>query len=119
MVPHFLLCFASECSSLLSQLKTQWLQAWSETAGDKTPQQQAALPAPASEPHLSHPVPPPNGNDDPGEPYTLSPGAAVAIAAAQLAQNPTQRGSADAATGLLNAEPVTVRDTLAGIGARL
>ena len=87
-------------------------QAWSETAGQQTPQP-AALPAPAPEPQFSHPVPPPPAErtkeEHPAEPYTLSPGAAVAIAAAQLAEHPTQRGSAAAAEGLPAADPVMVR----------
>ena len=79
------------------------------------------LPALAPEPQFSHPVPPlpaERTKDEPAEPYTLSPGAAVAIAAAQLAEHPTQRGNSVAAVeGLLTADPVMVRIMLAAEGS--
>jgi len=88
-------------------------QAWIQNAGNQAAHP-AALPAPAPEPHFSHPVvpPPPERTEEghPAEPYTLSPGAAVAIAAAQLAEHPTQRGKSVAAgEGLPTADPGMVR----------
>ncbi len=84
------------------------LQAWSEDAVGRTASQPAALPVAAPEPQFSHPVPAPQHNAT-GEPYTLSPGTAVAIAAAQHAEHPTQRGSAAAAAALPAADVLSVR----------
>ena len=77
------------------------------TAG-LTVQPPLALPAPAPEPQFSHPVPSPQ-RKAPEEPYTLSPGTAVAIATAQHAEHPTQRGSAAAAAALPAADVLLVR----------
>ncbi len=105
-------CVRSTISAKLSNLAI-WPQAWTQNASNQAAQS-AALPAPAPEPHFSHPIAPPpperSTEEGPAEPYTLSPGAAVAIAAAQLAEHPTQRGnSAAAAEGLPTADPGMVR----------